>query len=97
MNTIVRLEDVDLLWALADYRVTVNDKHGPLSLDAFSAFIAEQHELEVGPSKATLSNRLNGLIKEGYLSALRDEGNGLLTFTLDLTDEGRKVLENGSD
>lgn len=94
MNTVVRLEDKDILAGVRDYRASVDGKYGPPTLNDLSGFIATGLDLDDGPSKANLSLRLNKLIDDGLLSGKRGLRDGLYTFTLDLTEEGRKVLED---
>jgi len=92
MNMTVRLEDTDLLRSVHEYRQSVADKYGPLSLDSLSAFIMENTHCQAGPSKATLSNRLNALLNLGMLSGERDAKGGLLTPTLDVTPQGYAMI-----
>jgi hypothetical protein len=92
MNTITRIEDTDILAGVAAYRAEVDDKHGPPSLDALSDFIAEKMGMDAGPSKATLSNRVNALVDMGMLTGKRGAKDGLYTFTLDVTPIGYAMI-----
>lgn len=94
----MKLTDGQLVGAVHKYRQQplVADKFGPVNLEEFARYLDLLYGQTI--SKSGLSVRLRRLVDRGYLRAEYDASDGrLYTFTLALTEDGRKLMEENGD
>lgn len=83
-----KVTDRDILASIAQYRKSVNYRHGPPSL----AYLGKQ----LGVSKGTLSPRIRALEEKGYLYGTSHRGY-VMTSSLALTAKGLAHLTGDNE
>ena len=86
--------DRQILETIQDYRESVQDRHGPVSLDELGSEL--ERKFGKGRTKSALSVRLRKLWRADYLEGSYIFGR-LQTYSLRVSPKGIQALSGGDD